>query len=99
MTAANAEPDKAKRKDLYNQLNDLFIDESFLMVLSTTPARALAKANVKNVRNQAHGGFMFTETGLEGLRVLLRDSRAMDSERYGYLRRELGVDDPPADRW
>jgi hypothetical protein len=36
----------------------------------------------------------FTEAGLEGLRQLLRDPRAMDSERYGYLRRELGVDDP-----
>jgi hypothetical protein len=36
----------------------------------------------------------FTETGLQGLRQLLRDSRAMDPVRYGYLRRELGVDDP-----
>jgi hypothetical protein len=36
----------------------------------------------------------FTEAGLEGLRQLLRDPRAMDPERYGYLRRELGVDDP-----
>src|SRR4051794_22118915 len=39
----------------------------------------------------------FTESGLEGLRQLLRDSRAMDSERFDYLRRELGVGDPPAD--
>ena len=39
----------------------------------------------------------FTEAGLEGLRLLLRDSRAMDSERFDYLRRELGVDDPLAD--
>jgi len=39
----------------------------------------------------------FTEAGLEGLRLLLRDSRAMDSERYDYLRRELGVGSPPAD--
>jgi hypothetical protein len=38
----------------------------------------------------------FTEAGIDGLRRLLRDSRAMDSERYGYLRRELGVDGPPA---
>jgi len=33
----------------------------------------------------------FTETGLEGLRQLLQNSRAMDHERYGYLRRELGM--------
>ena len=37
----------------------------------------------------------FTEAGLEGLRQLLRESRAMDPARYGYLRRELGVDDRP----
>jgi len=35
----------------------------------------------------------FTEAGMEGLRQLLRDGRAMDSERYDYLRRELGVED------
>jgi hypothetical protein len=38
----------------------------------------------------------FTETGLEGLRQLLQDRRVMDPERFDYLRRELGVDDPPA---
>ena len=36
----------------------------------------------------------FTEAGLEALRQLLQDRRTMDPERYGYLRRELGVDDP-----
>jgi peptide/nickel transport system substrate-binding protein len=65
VTTANAEPDKAKRKAIYDQLNDLFLDESFLMVLSTTPARALARAGVHDVRNQAHGGFAFTEAWLE----------------------------------
>jgi hypothetical protein len=39
----------------------------------------------------------FTEAGLEGLRQLLQDRRVMDSERFDYLRRELGVNDPPAD--
>jgi hypothetical protein len=37
----------------------------------------------------------FTEAGLDGLRHLLQDRRAMDRERYGYLRRELGIDDLP----
>src|SRR5215216_6156156 len=32
----------------------------------------------------------FTEAGLEGLRQLLQDRRAMDPERFGYLRRKLG---------
>ena len=39
----------------------------------------------------------FTEAGLEGLRQLLRESQAMDSERYDYLRRELGVGEPLSD--
>src|SRR5690242_11142379 len=39
----------------------------------------------------------FTETGMEGLRQLLQDRRVMDPERFDYLRRELGVNDPPAD--
>ena len=37
------------------------------------------------------------DRGLVSLRQLLRESRAMDSVRYGYLRRALGVDAPPAD--
>ena len=39
----------------------------------------------------------FTEAGLEGLRQLLRDRRAMDPERFDYLRRELGVGMPTDD--
>src|SRR4051812_7990411 len=38
----------------------------------------------------------FTETGLEGLRLLLQDRRGMDPERFDHLRRALGGDDPPA---
>jgi hypothetical protein len=38
----------------------------------------------------------FTEAGLEGLRQLLRVGRVVDPMRYEYLRRELGVGDPPA---
>src|SRR5690242_20048332 len=36
----------------------------------------------------------FTEIGLEGLRLLLQDRRAMDPERYAYQWRELGAGDP-----
>jgi hypothetical protein len=39
----------------------------------------------------------FTEAGLEGLRQLLRDRRVMDPERYGHLRRELGIDGSAVD--
>jgi hypothetical protein len=35
---------------------------------------------------------VFTEAGLEALRRLLRDRRAMDPVRFAHLRRELGLD-------
>src|SRR5215212_12123682 len=35
----------------------------------------------------------FTETGLEGLRMLLHDRRVMDQERFDHLRRALGAGD------
>jgi hypothetical protein len=35
---------------------------------------------------------MFTGAGLEALRRLLRDRRAMDPARFAHLRRELGLD-------
>ena len=34
----------------------------------------------------------FTEAGLAALRQLLMDRRAMDPERFGHLRAELGLD-------
>ena len=46
----------------------------------------------------------FTEAGLTALRQLLLDRRAMDPERFGHLRRELGPTDGsaqegPAEAW
>ena len=34
----------------------------------------------------------FTPAGLDALRDLMRDRRAMDPERFAHLRRELGID-------
>src|SRR5690242_5563717 len=34
----------------------------------------------------------FTPAGLAELRELVQDRRAMDSDRFGHLRRELGID-------
>jgi hypothetical protein len=36
----------------------------------------------------------FTEAGLNALRLLLQDRRAMDPGRFAHLRRELGLDAP-----
>ena len=38
-----------------------------------------------------------TEAGLEGLRQLLQDRRALDPVRYSHLWRALGMGDPTAD--
>lgn len=65
VTAANAEPDRTKRRQIYSQLNDLFLDESFLMVLASTPARMLGRAALKGVATHSHGGFGFTQAWLE----------------------------------
>ena len=39
----------------------------------------------------------FTDAGMEGLRLLLRERRVMHHERFDYLRRELGMVDPTVD--
>jgi ABC-type oligopeptide transport system substrate-binding subunit len=65
VAAANAEPDREKRRQLYAQLNDLFLDESFLMVLASFPARALARSAVHDILPTAHGGYTFTHAWLE----------------------------------
>ncbi|HTI01045.1 MAG TPA: hypothetical protein VL752_08875 [Acidisoma sp.] len=37
----------------------------------------------------------FTETGLAALRALYEDGRFLDPDRFGHLRAELGVPEPP----
>jgi hypothetical protein len=37
-------------------------------------------------------GAFFTDAGLAALRLLVLDRRAMDPERFGHLRAELGLD-------
>ncbi|MDO9714369.1 hypothetical protein [Paracraurococcus lichenis] len=39
----------------------------------------------------------FTPAGLDALRALLQDRRAMDPARFGHLRRELGLDPSDGD--
>jgi hypothetical protein len=56
--------------------------------------RGLVRIGANPMRRAAA---FFTEAGLEGLRRL-RESRAMDPVRHGYLWRELGVQDPIVDK-
>jgi hypothetical protein len=55
--------------------------------------RGLVKIGTNPMGRQAA---FFTEAGLEALRLLLQDRRAMDLERFDHLRLKLGVGNPPA---
>ncbi|MBV8718520.1 MAG: ABC transporter substrate-binding protein [Chloroflexi bacterium] len=61
---ASAEPDLAKRKAFYSQLNDILLDESFIMVLAGAPPTLVARANVMGIAPSAHDGFYYDNTFL-----------------------------------
>jgi peptide/nickel transport system substrate-binding protein len=61
---ASAEPDAGKRKGLYSQLNDILLDESFIMVLAGAPPTLVARANVMGIAPSAHDGFYYDSTYL-----------------------------------
>ena len=46
---AAAEPDAAKRKELYSQLNDYILDQSFGMTIAPTTSRVVAKKSVNGL--------------------------------------------------
>ena len=45
-----SEPDDARRKELYSQMNDLLLDESVTMVMAPNAMRVASHANVQGVR-------------------------------------------------
>jgi ABC-type transport system substrate-binding protein len=63
--AASAEPDPAKRKSIYSQINDLLLDESFVMPINSSPARMLTRATVHDVGLSQHGAFLFNAAWLD----------------------------------
>jgi ABC-type transport system substrate-binding protein len=58
------EPDAAKRKALYAQLNDFLLDEAFHMPVTQSPGRVIAAANVKGIETRQMDRFMLTNTWL-----------------------------------
>jgi peptide/nickel transport system substrate-binding protein len=52
--AMTVEPDAAKRKALYSQLNDLLIDEAFVYPIATAPFRVAARASLHNLEFLLH---------------------------------------------
>ena len=59
LARANVELEPAKRKALYVQLNDILLDESFIMVLAGAPPTLVAHANVSGIEPSAHDGFYY----------------------------------------
>jgi peptide/nickel transport system substrate-binding protein len=51
VSAASSEPDAAKRKQIYADLNDILIDESFIMALAPFPARLVASTKVHDIQS------------------------------------------------
>ncbi len=62
--AAGIEPDVAKRKQLYSQINDLYLDEVFNMPVALYPSMSLMRANVNDVRYNLLPGLVYTDAWL-----------------------------------
>jgi ABC-type transport system substrate-binding protein len=63
--AAGTEPDPAKQKQIYTQINDLLLDESFAMFVSSAPPTMLTREAVRDVLPVSIGGFSFTHAWLD----------------------------------
>jgi peptide/nickel transport system substrate-binding protein len=62
VTMASVEPDASKRKQLYSQINDMYLDEVFQMPVSLYPAMSLMHQSVHGVRYNLHPGLVYTDT-------------------------------------
>ena len=58
---AAAEPDAAKRKQVYGQLNDLMVDEVFCVAMASGAPRMLARSNVHGIGYTLHEGFTWSD--------------------------------------
>jgi peptide/nickel transport system substrate-binding protein len=64
VAGAGTEPDPAKQQQIYTQLNDLLLDESFAIFVSSAPPTMLTTNNVHDVQPLSIGGFGLTEAWL-----------------------------------
>jgi peptide/nickel transport system substrate-binding protein len=64
LTAAS-EPDPAKRKPIYSQLNDILLEDSFIMSMAPFPPRIVAKATVHDVAVPGRPSFAYWDAWLE----------------------------------
>ena len=59
-------PDATKRKDLYSQLNDILVDDSFTWAAASIPVRLVASSNVHDIGLQANDTYQFWDAWLDG---------------------------------
>jgi peptide/nickel transport system substrate-binding protein len=59
--SASVEPDSGKRKQLYSQINDAFLDQVFNMPVSLYPAMSLTHNNIHGVRYNLLPGLVYTD--------------------------------------
>jgi peptide/nickel transport system substrate-binding protein len=64
-SAAVTESDAAKQKQVYSQLNDLLLDESFAYIVSTAPPTLVARSNVHNLTMPSYGGFGYADAWID----------------------------------
>jgi peptide/nickel transport system substrate-binding protein len=66
IAAGAAEPDAAKRKQIYSQLNDILLDDAFVMVLAPYPPRLVTTSAVHDIvtPNSQPTNFYFTDAWL-----------------------------------
>ena len=65
VTAAGTETDPAKQKQIYAQLNDLVLDESFVAVVSSSPQIMTTTSKVHGLTTTYHASFSFTTAWLD----------------------------------
>ncbi|HEY2595638.1 MAG TPA: ABC transporter substrate-binding protein, partial [Chloroflexota bacterium] len=65
IAASQNEPDLARRKQVFSQLNDLFLDECFVMPLALQPVYIVARTNLKNIAWRINQAPKFAEMWLE----------------------------------
>lgn len=61
---AASEPDAAKRKQIYYQLNDYLLDQSFVIPLAPQPPTVVTTAGVHGIRHTIHEALSYTDTWL-----------------------------------
>jgi peptide/nickel transport system substrate-binding protein len=64
LNAVTSEPDSSKRRDLYNQLNDFLLDESFVISVSGTAPIAALRPSVRGLKHTVHEAILYTDVWL-----------------------------------